>query len=107
MWSMGLVIVVALTTVFFLAIPPSLAEESLTQAPLVGEVRKIYPAEGYLVLKGADGKRQRIDFTEETAFKGVFLAEEIKEKQKIKVWYVLDQDAIRAVKIEVKPELGC
>lgn len=101
------VTLVAFTFLLLFFAPVAGAEEEFANPPLVGEVKRLYLAEGILVVKPADGKRHKIVFTKDTDFKGVLVADEIKKKQKVKVWYVKDNDVLRAVTIEVKPELGC
>lgn len=83
------------------------ADEQFENPPFVGVVTRITLGKATLVVKNSEGKRQSIFFTEQTQFKGVLLAEEIKVKQKVKVWYVLEDDKFKALKIEVMPELGC
>lgn len=101
---------IALNTLFFIISPSTLSlagEEHFENTPLIGVVKKVSLQKGFLVLKSPDGKRQQVVFDEQTALKGVLLVEEIKPKQRIKVWYVLEDDLVKALKIEVMPELGC
>lgn len=74
---------------------------------LVGEVKKILLEEGVLVIKPEEGRRQELLLTEQTVLRGVLLVEEIEINQKVKVWYVVEGDKSMAVKIEVRPQLGC
>ncbi len=101
---------IAFNTLFFIIFSSaySLAEEHhFENTPLIGVVKKVSLHKGILVLKSSEGKRQQVVFDGQTALKGVLLVEEIKAQQRIKVWYVLEDDLVKALKIEVMPELGC
>ncbi len=74
---------------------------------LSGVVRQISITEGSLTLKPKEGRRQRVVFTTETLYEGVLNASEIKVKQKVTIWYVRENDLLKALKIKVMPELGC
>ncbi len=74
---------------------------------LSGVVKDISIIEGSLIVKPEEGNRQRIVFTTETLYKGVLNASEIKVKHKVRIWYVQENDLLKALKIKVMPELGC
>jgi hypothetical protein len=106
---MVLLALFAFCTAFFPIFPNSevLAGNEPDAPVLVGEVKKILPKEGVLVIKPEEGRRQELLLTKETVLRGVLLAEEIEVNQKVKVWYVVEGDTSTAVQIEVRPQLGC
>lgn len=93
--------------VFAMAVNITVAGDQFDTPPLIGVVIKMSPAKGVLVVKPANSEKQQLVFTEHTALKGVQVVQEIKVRKKVKVWYVLEKDLLRAVKIEVMPDLGC
>lgn len=92
---------------FFLSAHISVAEVGFDTPPLVGVVKSLSLTDQTMVMKTDQSKRQLIVLTDQTTFKGVMVAEEIKAKQKVKVWYVIEDNLFKALKIEVMPELGC
>ena len=83
------------------------AEDQGETNTLSGVVRKISITEGSLTLKPKEGRRQQVVFTTNTLYEGVLNAREIKVKQKVTIWYVQENDLLKALKIKVMPELGC
>ncbi len=100
-------IVVMTISFLFLSAKIAVAEEEFEYAPLVGEVKSLSLTDHTMVIKTDQSKRQLVVLTDQTTLKGVMLAEEIKAKQKVKVWYVIEDNLFKALKIEVMPELGC
>ncbi len=105
LWTLSLILSIFFTPL--LPVSGVLAESHLDTPPLIGVVKKIVIDKALLVIKTDEGERRSIVFTEKTTYKGVLAAEEMKPKQKVKVWYVLEGGLVKALKIEVMPELGC
>ena len=53
------------------------------------------------------GKRIRITIDPDTLLEGVSQIDEFKKEQQVKVWYSIENDINRAVKIKKMMELGC
>jgi len=53
------------------------------------------------------GKAITIQFTPETILEGVSGIDKLEKKQQVKVWYVIEDDENRAIKVFKMMELGC
>ncbi|MEN8256776.1 MAG: hypothetical protein ABFS09_02835 [Thermodesulfobacteriota bacterium] len=92
---------------FLLPVQLSWAEDQEDVLSINGVVKEILLIERSLIVKPKEGKRHKIVFTEQTVFKGVAGAGNIEVKQKVRIWYVRENDLLKALKIKVMPELGC
>ena len=105
-WVIVLYLALLFSFMLFSVQQAGAADQSYS-VPLVGEVLKNFPDKGRLLIKSVDGARQEVIISRDTELKGVLLLEEIKERQRVKVWYERIDGALQAVKIEVMAALGC
>lgn len=72
-----------------------------------GLVSKVYLDKMQISVRPPKGKSIRITIDPETILEGVSLIDEFKKEQQVKVWYSLDEESNRAIKIIKMMELGC
>ena len=72
-----------------------------------GLVSKVDTAKMQISVKPAKGKRIRITIDPDTQLDGVSQIDEFEKEQQVKVWYSIDNDINRAIKIKKMMELGC
>ena len=72
-----------------------------------GLISNVYPDTMQISVKPPKGELVRISIDPDTILEGVSDFGEFKKEQQVKVWYKLDNDSNRAVKINKMMELGC
>lgn len=72
-----------------------------------GMVSKVYLDKMQISVRPPKGKSIRITIDPDTILEGVSLIDEFKKEQQVKVWYSLDEDSNRAIKIVKMMDLGC
>jgi hypothetical protein len=72
-----------------------------------GLVSKVYLDKMQISVRPPKGKSIRITIDPDTILEGVSLIDEFKKEQQVKVWYSLDENSNRAIKIIKMMELGC
>ena len=72
-----------------------------------GKVRSISLESNTVTVKPNKSKKIKIVLDSATTFKGASSLKDIEKANRVKVWYVLDGENKRALKIEKLPELGC
>jgi hypothetical protein len=72
-----------------------------------GKARAISLENGTITVKPNKSKKIKIVIDAATTFKGASSLKDIEKANRVKVWYVLDGEDKKAVKIEKLPELGC
>jgi hypothetical protein len=72
-----------------------------------GLVSKVYLDKMQISVRPPKGKSIRITIDPDTILEGVSLIDEFKKEQQVKVWYSLDEDSNRAIKIVKMMDLGC
>ena len=72
-----------------------------------GLVSKVYLEKMQISVRPPKGKSIRISIDPDTTLEGVSMIDEFEKEQQVKVWYSLDEDKNRAIKIIKMMELGC
>ena len=72
-----------------------------------GKARAVSVENNIITVKPNKGKKVEIFIDLSTVFKGASSLEDIEKNNRVKVWYVLDGEGRKAVKVEKLPELGC
>ena len=72
-----------------------------------GLVSKVDLAKMQISVKPAKGERVRITIDPDTQLDGVSQIDEFEKEQQVKVWYSIDNDTNRAIRIKKMMELGC
>lgn len=109
------VLIVVFGYIFLLAPNNILAQEelegrSVDQEFLLveGKARAISLETNTLTVKPNKGKKMEFILDSATTFKGdVSSLKDIEKNNRLKVWYILDGDKKKALKIEKIPDLGC
>ena len=83
--------------------------EVSTEAPIYvrGLVRKVYPEKMQISVRPVKGKAIRITIGPDTILEGLTKIDEFAKEQQVKVWYVVDQEGNRAIRIKKVMDLGC
>ena len=74
---------------------------------LRGLISKVDTDKMQISVRPPKGKRIRITIDPDTLLEGVSQIDEFKKEQQVKVWYSIDNDTNRAIKIKKMMELGC
>lgn len=74
---------------------------------LRGLISKVDIDKMQISVRPPKGKRIRITIDPDTLLEGVSQIDEFEKEQQVKVWYSIDNDTNRAVKIKKMMELGC
>ena len=84
-------------------------EETSTENLLYirGLVSKVYIEKMQIAVRPVKGKRIRITIDPDTLLEGVSQIDEFKKEQQVKVWYSVEADSNRAIKIKKMMDLGC
>ena len=72
-----------------------------------GKARSISLESNTITVKPNKDKKIEIVLDPTTTFKGASSLKDIEKANRVKVWYIIDGENKRAVKIEKLPELGC
>lgn len=72
-----------------------------------GLVSKVDTAQMQISVRPAKGKRISITIDPDTQLEGVSQIDEFEKEQQVKVWYSIDNNINRAIKIKKLMELGC
>ena len=72
-----------------------------------GKVRSVAPETGELAVKPDKGERLTVVVDGYTKLQGFSALKELEKKQRVKVWYIVEGEKNKAVKVEKLPELGC
>lgn len=72
-----------------------------------GKVKKISFETKTILIKPKKGETVSITFHEQTTLIGFDSFDEIKKKQPVRIWYTIEGENNKAVKIEKAPEVGC
>lgn len=72
-----------------------------------GKARNISLKRNTITVKPNKGEKIKIVLDSATTFKGASSLKDIEKSNRVKVWYILDGENKRALKIEKLPELGC
>jgi len=72
-----------------------------------GKARNISLENNTITVKPNKGKKIKIVLDLATTFKGASSLKDIQKPNLVKVWYILDGENKRALKIEKMPDLGC
>ena len=72
-----------------------------------GKARAISLESNTITVKPNKGKRIEMVLDSATTFKGASSLQDIEKANRVKVWYILDGENKRVLKIEKLPELGC
>ena len=72
-----------------------------------GLVSSVSPRKLQFAVRPLKGKRVVIEVDPDTIYEGVKQLEELLKKQQVKVWYRIDNEKNKAVKVKKMMELGC
>ena len=72
-----------------------------------GLVSKVYLEKMQIAVRPVKGKRIRITIDPDTVLEGVSQIDELKKEQQVKVWYSVETESKRAIKIKKMMDLGC
>ena len=105
--------VLLLTSCLWFMALPILANETLEEVStedtlyVRGLVSKVYLDKMQISVRPPKGKSIRISIDPDTILEGVSQIDEFAKEQQVKVWYSVDEDNNRAIKIIKMLELGC
>ena len=74
---------------------------------LRGLISKVDTDKMRISVRPPKGKRIRITIDPDTLLEGVSQIDEFEKEQQVKVWYSIEDDTNRAIKIKKMMELGC
>ncbi len=72
-----------------------------------GVISRFYPDEMKLSIRPPKGKLIRVQIDPDTILEGVTRVDELEKEQQVKVWFLIDADGKRALKIKKMMGLGC
>ena len=72
-----------------------------------GLVSKVYPDKMQISVRPPKGKLVRIVIDPDTILDGVSQIDDFEKEQQVKIWYLLDNNNNRAIKIKKLMDLGC
>lgn len=102
-----------LSSFIWFMLEPVLANENLEEVStedtlyVSGLVSKVYLDKMQISVRPPKGKLMRITIDPDTILEGVSQIDEFKKEQQVKIWYSLDEDSNRAIKIIKMMDLGC
>ena len=106
-------VVLLLTSCLWFAALSTMANETLEEVStedtlyVRGLVSKVYLDKMQISVRPPKGELIRISIDPETILEGVSQIDEFEKEQQVKVWYSVDEDNNRAIKIIKMLELGC
>lgn len=74
---------------------------------LRGIISKVSTEKMQIAVRPLKGKRVVITIVPETLLEGVSMIDELEKKQQVKVWYSLEENENKAIKIKKMMDLGC
>lgn len=74
---------------------------------VTGWLKDVSTEMGTFAVRPSKGKKIKLIFNDQTIFQDFVSLEDIEEKQRVNVWYFIDGEEKRALKIEKIPDLGC
>lgn len=98
---------------FIFGVKPITAEEMYEEVStenmlyVRGLISKVDTDKMQISVRPPKGKRIRITIDPDTLLEGVSQIDEFEKEQQVKVWYSLETDTNRAIKIKKMMELGC
>ena len=72
-----------------------------------GLISNVYDEKMQIAVRPLKGKRVVISIGPDTLLEGVSRLDELEKKQQVKVWYSIDDDGNKALKIKRLMDLGC
>ncbi len=72
-----------------------------------GIVSRVSPEEMQIAVRPLKGKRVVITIDPDTLLEGISQIDELEKKQQVKVWYSIQEETNKAIKIKKMMDLGC
>ena len=72
-----------------------------------GIVSKVSPEKMQIAVRPLKGKRVIISIDSDTLLEGISQIDELEKKQQVKVWYSIQEETKKAIKIKKMMDLGC
>ena len=109
--TLGFALLITVCPLF--PLPPGhandLSEEVSTDETMFvrGLISGVYDEKMQIAVRPLKGKRVVISIGPDTLLEGVSQLDELEKKQQVKVWYSIEDDGNKALKIEKMMDLGC
>ena len=104
---------VLLGALFLFGVKPIIAEGMYEEVStedmlyLRGLISKVDTDNMQILVRPPKGRGIRVTIDPDTLLEGVSQIDEFEKEQQVKVWYSIDNDVNRAIKIKKMMELGC